>query len=150
MDFLLNCKIYRDKSDFEISCEIEAVSEKAVSDFGDCKLGFINLSYEKDVINYLVKKYKIPKDTIVLELVSRNKRCDKDDKLKGIGISMICSVLGKLVSSNYTHIYIESLPKLVPFYENYGFKVIESQKMIAKVSDIEKKCKYKLKVVYKT
>lgn len=148
MDFQLECKIYRDQTDFDITCEIVAKSKKAIAEFGDCKLGFINLIYEKTTITYLVNKYNIPKNTITLDLVSRNKKCDKEEKLKGIGISMLCSVLNKLISTDFQYIYLYSMPGLVAFYKKHGFKVIEGYHMIGKISDIEKNCKYKLKVIY--
>ena len=154
-DFILRCKKYDDNIDWDYTCTYIASSERAKRKFGNCELASINISHEELVAKEIGRKYNIPyKKIVVLDWISRNKKCDKNNELKGIGINMLCNLLKFFVKRNIQYIYLEattegkSLSKLTSFYKRFGFISVDNKNpkiMIGKVSDIFKHCKNKSK-----
>lgn len=135
IDFEIDCKI----SDIEYDCNLYAKSTKAIDEFG--KKPLANIKFEQDdfTLDYLKRKYDIdPSRTIILTYIQK----EKNEKLRNIGSMLICSLIKKF-NPKIEYIYLYALnDKLIKFYEKLGFKHIENNNMIGKISELSKNCIY--------
>ena len=104
----LKCLEYDDQKVWDFECNFYAVSSTAIAKNGSGILGHIVFDYEPSIISSLQNIYpnKIPSSTVVLSLITRN--TDNPD-LKGVGMSMVCSLLAYLKNFKHiTHIIISN------------------------------------------
>jgi len=132
MDFVITCDYYEGKELIDYTCYLTAVSDEAIEKFGTERLGGIALSIESSVIEAL----ELPEKTAMINFVFRNK------ELVGIGLSLICSLLGRMEDKyQVDYIYLESLnDKLTEYYKSLGFEIVKNKGMIAPISVLEKTC----------
>ena len=86
-------------------------------------------------------------ETIILSLVIRNKEHDKENKLKGIGMTMLCSLLTFFKMEQIKYIYLDAttsksqINKLISLYKSFGFVSIDPKD--------PKKCWHQLRMLRK-
>lgn len=145
-DFILDCEQRGDSDIWDFTCRVTANSTKAKEKFGDCEIGQIILMYDEYTLQFLKEKYDIDdKRTIILDMLYRNKNCDKHNELKGIvGFSMLCSLLDEDIFRNFDYIFLIALSKeLINYYKKFGFLSLSPEKpeqMIALIMDVKQQC----------
>ena len=155
-DFYMDCKYYDDqKGEWDFSCMYKARSGRAKQEFGNKDLGYIAINRDPLIIDLLVQKYGIPQSTAILSFVTRYRDADRGNKLKGIGMAMLCSLLKYLrYFHNVTHVFLVAttrpsrLESLINLYRRYGFRSVDQsdpKNMIASVNDIRKGCLWERK-----
>ena len=154
-DFDITCTYYDDDSEWDFECTYQAHSVRALKIFGTGKLASLNLSMDPLTIAMLQKDYpRIPGSTMVLDLVVRYKDRDKGNKLKGIGMTMMCSLVNHLRAfRGITHVYLVATTtpakenRLINFYKSFGFMSIDPRdpkKMIAPIRSLKYACMTRL------
>lgn len=133
IDFEIDCKI----DETEYDCNLYAKSNKAIDEFGKNPLANIKFEQDDFTLDYLKRKYDIdPSKTIILTYIQK----EKNEKLRNIGSMLICSLIRKF-NPKIKFIYLYALnDKLVKYYEKLGFKLIENNNMIGKITELSKNC----------
>lgn len=149
-DFDMRCKSYNDGNEWDLSCEYKARSKRAINEFGTNSLAFISLDHDPVVIDALSKEYGVPKSTAILSFVSRAKEKDPENKLVGIGMVMMCSLLKHMYKRlKITHIYLvatttpDKEQSLIKLYKKFGYVSVDEnapKNMIGNIKNIAKGC----------
>lgn len=151
-DFILDCERRGEDDNWDFTCTVQTNSVRAKEKFGDCELGKIILMYDDYTLKFLHDKYSIDeKRTIVLDLLFRNKDCDKENELRGIvGFNMLCSLLNEKIFKDFDYIFLIAIsPGLIKFYKKFGFVSLSEknpEQMIALVMDIKESCSSQVKL----
>ena len=97
-----------------------------------------------ETLNVIGEKYgKSSNEMIVLDLIQRHNKCDKDRKVLNITGLLLCNLLDKLgIHAKYIYLFAVR-QELVSHYRKFGFRSVDvndPRNMIASVDDLAKSC----------